>query len=254
VNKAKIVKGLKKALPYVLSGLSVVGVVATAIFSAKATAKALEQAEERDDTWKCYIPTALTIIATAALIIGNGVLNHKQQASLMSAYALLSHTYRQYRNKVREEIGAETDEKIVTELAVTKANRDICVQRVGLVNCTTLEWGVDEGEVEHTFMEAYTGELFTTTINKVLQAELAISNDMSQGKFVCVNDFRRCLGLEEIDGGDLKGWCECDGYTYIEFNHYKATIEDSDGHEPMEVLVIDYEWLPETEDYLENEL
>ena len=102
MNFQPFLRKLKKAAPYILSGLSIVGVAATAVMSAKATAKALEQAEERDDTWKCYIPTALVAIATCAVIIGNGVINRKRQASLMSAYALLASQYKRYKDKAVE--------------------------------------------------------------------------------------------------------------------------------------------------------
>lgn len=253
MNFKPVLHKLKKAAPFILSGLSVIGVAATAILSAKATAKALELPEDSNEAWKYYIPTALTAIATAACIIGNGIFNRKQQASLMAAYAVLEQSYKRYRDKTKEVCGEESDKKIISSMAIEKVSDDHCIEHVGLCRVTTADWGTDDEEVKHIFYEAFSGRLFESSISKVLQAELAVSNDMADGGFVSINQFYEYLGLSQIEGGDLIGWCVCDGYYYIEFNHYKSSLEvASDGGDvqKMEALVIDYMWLPETEDAL----
>lgn len=251
MNFQPILRKAKKALPIILPIISVAGVFATGILSAKATIKALEQAEERDDAWKCYIPAALTAIATASCIIGCGVLNYKRQASLLSAYALLANSYKQYREKTRELYGEEADKKIISTIAIAKAHPKLQRVTPGELSLSTLDWGTDDEEVKHTFFESRSGTPFVSTINRVLQAELSVLADMNDGKFVSMNDFYRYLGLPERIGEDLYGWCTCDGLSVVEFNHYKAVVDDPiDGHEPMEVLVIDYTNLPETEDVL----
>lgn len=244
-NIKPFLRKLKKAAPYILSGLSVVGVVATAVLSAKNTVKALEQADERDDVWKCYIPTALTAIATAAIIIGNGVLNHKQQASLISAYTVLASTYKKYRDKTKELCGVETDRQIMQAIAVEQS-KPIVTSRPGLVSTSTLEWGVDKEETEHLFFDRFSERYFTSTINKVLQAEINLSNDFSLGGWVSINDFYELLGLDKVDGGDEVGWCVCEGISFIEFDHYTELIEDPRTDESLEALVIDYIWQPNT--------
>lgn len=248
MNIQPFLRKLKKAAPIIFSVVSVAGVFATGILSAKATVKALEQVDKHEDTWKCYIPAALTAIATAACIIGNAVLNKRQQASLMSAYALLANSYRQYREKTRAICGDEVDKKIVSSIAMEKAYPRLQRVTPGELSLNTLDWGCDDEEVQHTFFESRSGTPFVSTINRVLQAELSVLADMNDGKFVSMNDFYRYLGLPERIGEELYGWCTCDGLSFVEFNHYKAVIDDPiDGHEPMEVLVIDYTNLPETE-------
>lgn len=236
----------KKILPIALPVLSVVGVFATGILSAKATVKALEQAEERDDAWKCYIPAALTAIATATCIIGCGVLNRKQQASLISAYAVLANSYKQYREKTRELYGKEADKKIRQAIRVEQPKK-VEVRRSGLITCSTLDWGTDDEEVKHLFYDTYSNRYFESTINKVLQAEINIGNDFSLGGWVCMNDFYDQLGLEHVDGGDEVGWCVCDDLYFIEFDHHRELIEDTIYGDYIEALVIDYVWPPNTE-------
>lgn len=246
MNYKPILRKLKKAAPYILSGLSVIGVAATAILSAKATAKALEQVEERDDTWKCYIPTALTAIATCACIISNGVLNRKQQASLISAYTLLAGSYKKYREKTKAIYGEEADRLIINGMAVEQAKTGFKIYNQGLVNVTSSGWDHEEDEVKHLFYDTLSERYFESTLSRVYQAELALNRNMSVscGGFVTVNDFYKFLGLEPISGGDEIGWALCDCYTFVEFNHYSQKIEDDPGE--LEVYVIDYEWLPQT--------
>lgn len=243
MNKAILLRKAKKALPYILSGLSIAGVVATAIFSAKATAKALEHVEERDDTWKCYIPTALTAIATALCIIGNGILNKKQQASLVAAYTLLASNYKKYREKTKEICGEETDQKIICSIDVEEPKKEI-IFNPGVVLPASLDWGIDEEETQHLFYEAFGKRYFTSTADKVRLAEMMMCNNLYSNGWVSINDFYRYLGLETVTGGDEIGWCVCDG-CFIEFDHYKSKLEDApDG---LEALVIDYIWIPEPE-------
>lgn len=246
-NFKPFLKKLKKAAPYILSGLSVVGVVATAVLSAKNTVKALEQADKRDDVWKCYIPTALSVIATAAVIIGNGVLNHKQQASLISAYTVLASTYKKYRDKTKETYGVEADRRIMQAIAVEKP-KPIVISRPGVTAVSSLEWGVDSQETEHLFYDRFSDRYFTSTINKVLQAEMNLSYDFSLGGWVSMNDFYELLGLEKVDGGDEVGWSVCDDLYFIEFDHYTELIEDPRTDDSLEALVIDYIWPPDTQE------
>lgn len=87
----------------VLTCLGGIGVVATSIMAIKATPKALELIEEAKkekgeelSKWETvkvaapkYIPAMMTGVATIACIFGANVLNKRQQASLISAYASL---------------------------------------------------------------------------------------------------------------------------------------------------------------------
>lgn len=240
MNWKPILRKAKKALPAVMTVLSVAGVVATAVLSAKATAKALEQVETRDDAWKCYIPTALVALATAAVIIGNGVLNRKAQMSLISAYTVMSTSYKQYREKVREELGEDTDKKIIQEIAVENAKTNHQIYQPGLFGSSTLEWGSDDEEVQHLFYDTFSGRYFTASKSRVLQAEIAVNRDLSLGGFVSANDFYGFLGIEKLEGCDEVGWCVCDGYYFLDFDHSTVQLEDPiEGC--LEALIIDYD-------------
>lgn len=115
----------------ILACVGAVGVIATAVMAAKATPKAMlildeakqEKGEEltKFETVKtvapAYIPAAVTGAATIACVFGINALNKNQQASLMSAYALLDRSYKEYRRKVNELYGEEADDQVKVELA-----------------------------------------------------------------------------------------------------------------------------------------
>lgn len=114
----------------ILTCIGAVGVIATSILAAKATPKALkviEKAEEEKGekltklevvkvAAPAYIPAAVTGASTIACIFGANILNKRQQASMASAYALLSNSYSNYREKVKELYGDDAEDKIVESM------------------------------------------------------------------------------------------------------------------------------------------
>lgn len=62
-----------------------------------------------------YIPAALLGLGTMACIAGAHVLNMRKQAALLSAYLLLQQDFSAYRQEIRDEYGAEADQKALEE-------------------------------------------------------------------------------------------------------------------------------------------
>ena len=101
--------------PTILTCIGAVGTIATAIFTARATPKALQLLEEAENkkgekltalekvrvAAPPYIPAALTCMASIACIFGANELNKRRQATLMSAYTLLNDAYYKYRHKTK---------------------------------------------------------------------------------------------------------------------------------------------------------
>lgn len=121
----------------ILTGIGAMGVIATSVLVAKAAPKAskiLEEARKKKgekltkiETVKkavpVYIPSIITGTLTVACILGANVLNKHAQASLMSAYALLDNTFKEYRGKVNEIYGEDADERVAEELAKDQYER-----------------------------------------------------------------------------------------------------------------------------------
>ena len=254
---------IKRRVPIVMTFVSAAGVVATAVMAAKATPKAMEliRADSRKNhdgdpyaytkkeaiksCWKCYIPTAAIGVSTIICIFGSTALTRRQQVSLASAYALLEKSYKEYRGKVKELYGEEAHQTIMKELAVEKA-KDISIYAPNLVGCSNLEFQ-DADEETRLFYDSFSKRYFESTISRVLQAEYHLNRNFTLGATPSLNDFYDLLGLERTEHGDSIGWTNSDGsYYWIDFNHYKTTVDGT-----MECWIIESEFLPDSQ-FLED--
>lgn len=135
MRKVKISKRvghqLYRSSPTILTVVASVGVIVTTITAVRATPKAIKllkeaEAEKGENLTKVeiirvagpsYIPSALLGISTIVCIFGANALNQKKQASLMSAYAMLNESYKQYRKSAKIVYGEDADDKIHAEMA-----------------------------------------------------------------------------------------------------------------------------------------
>lgn len=223
----------------ILTGLGSIGVVATAVLAIKATSKAVkvlkDSKEEKGEeltkseivkkVGKIYIPTVLTGEATIGCIIGSNVLNKKQQASLMSAYALLDNSYKEYKNKLKELYGEEAHQDIVNSLAVEKAD-DIYIHSECI--CSNCDLALDGHSSEpKLFYDEYGKRYFEATVEQVMSAEYHLNRNYILRGFSVLNELYEFLGLEPTKYGSVVGWAPLDdGMYWIDFNHRKIALKD----------------------------
>lgn len=229
----------------ILTCIGAVGVVGTAILAVKATPKALKlleaaKEEKGEELTKlesvqiagpAYIPTIVMGASTIACIFGANVLNKKHQAALTSAYALIDSAYKDYRNKVKEMLGEETDTKILDAIVIDKA-KDINVYVPGYGS-------IDIHGEPRLFYEMHRGEYFESTMEAVINAEYHFNRNFSMRGCACLNEFYEFLGLDGTKSGDVIGW-DCSWLieeyeaTWIDFDHRKVALEDG-----MECYIIE---------------
>ena len=226
------------------------GVVATSIMAVKATPKALKSIEIAEEekgeeltkmevvrvAGPAYIPSVITGAATIACIFGANILNKRQQAAIMSAYALLDSSYKDYKQKVEELYGEDADERVQEEIAKDK---------------------YDESEFEHDddkwlFYDAFSGRYFEATPETVMQAEYRINRHLVMRDYAYLNEFYELVGLEPIESGWKYGWSmgACmDLYwqSWIDFDHHKTTLEDGLG---CSIITFMQEPILDFEDYI----
>ena len=233
---------IKKNAPTILSCLGVVGVVATTVMAVKATPKALsliENAEEEKgeklSKWEkvnlagpVYIPSVITGVATVACILGSNVTSKRQQATLISAYALLDNSYKEYRKKTDELYGEEAGKQIRGEIAKDKYTGD----NESLDNDKEL------------YYDFYSGRYFESTPEAVLWAEYETNRSMIVNYAVGLNEFYNFLGLEPLPEYESIGWScgqieEMYWHPWIEFDHEETVIDgDSEYNEGMKCTII----------------
>ena len=234
---------IKRNASTILTCAGGAGVVATAVMAVKATPKAtalLEQAkkEKGEELTKlevvrvagpAYIPAVAVGVSTLACIFGANRLNKRQQAALMSAYALLDSSYKDYKHKVEELYGEEAHDRVVAEVAKDKYQ----------------EVDIPEEDGKELFYDLFSERYFRATMADVIKAEYEVNRRISLHGSVHLNEFYELLDIPAVDYGEYLGWSssllmDITWADWLEFNHEKTEFEDglecyllSTGLEPM---------------------
>ena len=228
---------LKRNSSTILTCIGAVGVVATATMAVRATPKALKLLEEAKDekgeeltklevvqiAGPAYIPSVVIGASTIACMFSANVLNQRHQATLTSAYALIDSAYKDYRNKVKEMLGEETDMNIRAAIA-----KDKCENAGGYVP----GYGaLDLSGEKRLFYEEYRKAYFEATVEEVQNAEYHFNRNFAMRGDANLNEFYSFLGLEPTREGEVLGWdtsrlLEEYEHPWIDFDHERVVMED----------------------------
>ena len=206
------------------------GVVLTSVMAVKATPKAMrlleaaknEKGEEltKLETVKVagpsYIPAVIAGVSTIACIFGANILNKRQQAALMSAYALLDSAYKDYQKKVEELYGEDANDQVKAEIAKDKYADD----EVTLTD-----------DNKQLFYDEFSGRYFESTTEDVIKAEYALNRRLAEFNGAYLNEFYEMLDIPAVDYGEYLGWSSSEIYdmqwsTWLDFAHKKVTMDD----------------------------
>ena len=233
---------MKRNASTILTCVGGAGVVATSVMAVKATPKAMRlleeaQAEKGEDLTKlekvkvagpAYVPAIIVGASTLACVFGANVLNQRKQAALMSAYALLDSSYKDYRKKVEALYGEGADKNVRTELAKDKYDEN--------------DISVNDGK--QLFYDEYSERYFETTMEDVIKAQYEINRKIAMWGGATLNDFYEFVGLPTVDYGDYIGWSygtlfEMCWEPWLDFYHEKVELDDG-----LECFIIRYSTEP----------
>ena len=219
----------KRNASTILTCVGGIGVVATAVVAVKDTPKAMQIIEKKTEekgedlttiekikvAGPVYIPAVAIGVSTLACIFGANTLNKRTQASLMSAYALLDSSYKEYKNKVEEMYGEGASARVQGEVARDKYNSD--------------DISIDDEKL--LFYDYFSERYFESTMEEVMQAEYDINRELHTKDYAYLNEFYDMLGLDHIQSGWDLGWsmgASLSHYwkTWIDFRHEKVEMED----------------------------
>ena len=241
-NLAKIVNSVKSVVvehsPEILTGIGIAGMITTTILAVRATPKALRLIEDRDEEdltpveavktcWKCYIPAAVTGVASTACLIGATSVNARRKAALAAAYKLSETALAEYREQVIDTIG-EKKEQVVRDKVAKKRLEDNPVGKNEIIVT---------GGGQTKCYDHLSGRYFYSDIDRIKRAENELNRRMILDTYVSLNDFYDELGLSHIPIGDDLGWCVDKGFIEIDF----SSQLDENG---APALVIDYRVAP----------
>lgn len=234
--KKSLLKCLKRHSPVILSCLAATGVIGTVVMAVKATPKVQSRIREAENVKSSkltkretvvvagavYLPSVLMGVATILCIIGSNILSRKQQASLISAYALLDESYKSYKNAAKTVYGEEADVKITAEVA-----KDVYVSASGM---TVYDSNWDDESEKKLFYDSYSKRYFTSTFATVISALYHINRNLALRGYVPINEFYEFLGVEKVEHGDCFGWIFNDlveqGLLWLDFENYPVEFDD----------------------------
>lgn len=247
---SKFIRGAKisisKHSPEILTGIGIAGMITTTFLAVRATPKALELIEEKKDelnnkkieerldkngdlrdykeitklkfpdlfkaTWKCYIPAAVTSVASIACLVGASSVHIKRNAVLATAYQLSETALTEYKEKVIETIG-EKKEEVIRD----KVNKDRIEKNPVSKNNVIV---TDKGNT--LCYDHMSGRYFKSDIDKINKAVNVINNRILHDFYASLNDLYSELGLYTVSLGDKLGWNSDMGLIEVEFSSQLA--------------------------------
>lgn len=253
--------GLKvgKHSPEILLGVGVVSVVAGTVVACKQTIKAqdvvaayendrdlIERASElseeytEDDakkdkvtllartSWsfvKVYSPAAGLMVGGIICILASYNILHKRNVALMAAYEAIDTAFKDYRKRVKEELGDEMDkhfmfgtkaQQIEAEAKEDEEQKEVMPLVNGLQPSIYAKW-FDESSTE------WTKNAEINLMNIINRQNWA--NDLLNSRgHVFLNDVYDMLGIPRTSAGAIVGWVKNNpnGDGYIDFGIYRV--------------------------------
>ena len=258
-----IAKFLVEKSPEIFTGLSIVGVVNTAVLAVKATPKAMDRLDEayskKGDkltkpevvkaAYKCYIPTAISGAVTIGFVLAANKAHLKKEAGLAAALSWFNDRYKDYKDEVAAKFGEETDREIESSIAQKQM---VDNPPPGYLK----KYAADDGKF--LCYEPITDQYFMCTKSELIWAELTANKMFQFQSEVTVNQilklFPGCVTTKPI--GNKYGWCmDSDHFEYMGYNwgfygtpwiDIRPEITVMDG---QEVMVINFSIGPTNEEF-----
>lgn len=225
----------------ILTGLGVTGVISTAVMAAKATPKALDILEEKEEYKQehygesltkfekalaltpAYIPSILMGLGTCACILGAHKIHVNREASLISMYTTLNTVYDEYRRKVLEVCGEDTARYIDDELE----KEERLIEQYGSPTEPVL------------FYDEYSQRYFEMSIFDMMRTIYEVNRMYTFQGELSLNNFYEFLNLAPVDIGDKLGWNAtkdsiCRGMAWLDITWVK--IDTPDGLEAFGLI------------------
>ena len=207
--------------PALLTAFGAVGVVSTAVLTARATYKAAnvirdEQEKrrlhegntmtdeylnvEKMDRFKLVWPLYIGAVSSGVLSCGAIVLAHRvssrRAAALAAAYALSEGRLEEYQEKIKEKFGIKEEKEARDEIIQKKVTRD--------AEDGTIIFNPLEGKV--LIKDEYTGRYWYSTVETINRAVNEINAEILRNDSATLSDFYDCVGLEHVATSDYFGW------------------------------------------------
>ena len=226
MNLSRVQQGVKnlggvisRNSPAILTGLGCAGVLTTAILTGRATLRASEilKMEAPDEqlpateivklTWKVFIPPVLVGASSIACIIGANTINTHRNAALAALYSLSETAFREYKEKVVEEIGRNKELKVRDSIAQDRVTTNPVGDRTIIFT----------GNGEVLCYDALCDRYFKSSAEKIRQQVLELNEDLRNEMWLDLNDLYYAIGLPSTKLGNQVGFDIDKGYIQVDY-------------------------------------
>ena len=207
----------------ILTGAGVVGTVATAYLTGRATFKAaqiidseqilrsevlsaensgahakfeLSKSAKAKLVWRYYIPPFSAGLTTITCIIFANKIASRKIAALVVASGVSERALQEYKTKVVEKLGRKEDQAIRDEIAQDRVTKNPIKSGEVIV--------VGTGEV--LFFDMTTGRYFQSTVEEVKKAANKVNHDLNNFMYTSLSTFYDEIGLAPTTYSDMVGW------------------------------------------------
>lgn len=226
-------KIISKNSSVILMGFSLASMAGAVIFAIKDTPKALKLIDEKEEelgveklppkeviktTWKVYLPTAASMVISAACAIGSNSIHAKKYAALSTAYALAERSYKTFKDATEETITEEQKEELDRKIA-----RKYLAEAPKPKAITESE-KVSYPKGQDLYFDKFSGRYFNSSRLEIEGIENRLGAYMLDNMFLSLNDYYDEVGLRHVKYGDDIGWHIQDGV--IKFKLTSDIAED----------------------------
>jgi hypothetical protein len=211
-----------KNSPYILTGLGCAGVLTTALFTGHSTLKAYEliKMEEYDKkeelttqeiiklTWKVFIPPVLMGITSIVCILGANSINANRNAALAALYSLSETAFREYKEKVVEQIGRSKEIQVRDSIAKDRVTTNPPGDRTIIIT----------GNGDVLCYDALSDRYFRSSAEKIRQQVLELNYNLMSEMWLYLNDLYYALGLPSNKLGGQMGFDIDKGLIELEYS------------------------------------
>lgn len=214
-NALKVIKPfVVKHQPEILMSMGIAGMIFSTISGVKATIKSsnkisklretknLTKKEVIKETWKYYIPTAVSMAVSIPCIIAGNRISNTRNMALAAAYTISETALQEYQDKTKELLGEKKYDKLQESVSQELVSKNYNPNNVTII-----------GNGDSIFFEPLSGRFFQSNWNTISKAANELNSralsDL-QG-VIYLGDWYDILGLEPTELDTDLGWNVLDG-------------------------------------------
>jgi len=196
--------------PLILTAVGAVGTITTAYLTGKATFKAAKLIEDKNFikkqhgeelltrneritlVWKVYILPFGSAAFTVTSIVAANRISARRAAALVAGYSLLDGRFEEYKDKMKEKLGIQKEQKSRDELAQDRVSK----------NEPTLI--ISSGK--SLFKDEPSGRYFESTMEDIKRAQNDTNYQILSKEYAVLTDFYERIGLSPTSLSEEFGW------------------------------------------------